>query len=434
MRLLGTRLNPCTRWGKALVFLLATACVDQGRDRRASGGAGSIVSGVGGATGTGGTFNGSTMDSGLPSDDDCDPNAAVADMRLGWNLGNGLDSVSTQPDTTAETGWGNPMVTADLFKLVAASGFGVVRIPVTWIGRFGPAPDYTISPTFLGHVEQIVKYALDQDLYVIINLHHDGGDGVSGKWINLVDSSGQVTAANTDQVKTQFSTIWAQIANHFQTYGKYLIFESMNEVGVRNGPTQAEFDVLNSLNQAFVDTVRASGGNNVGRCLVVPGFYTNINNTVAGFQAPTDAYGKLILSAHYYDPAGFAMSGTTHAWGRGNPGIDNWGQEDWLQSQVTALKVNYIDRGLPVIWGEYGAVNQTGYESYRRYYMEYVTKATHDAGIVPIVWDNNNWRGSGNDAFGFINRNNNTVAYPTIVNAMVNAVTSTYTLADVAKP
>jgi len=103
---------------------------------------------------------------------------------------------------------------------------------------------------------------------------------------------------------------------------------------------------------------------------VVPGYDTNIAYTVAGFVAPTDtSSGKLILSDHFYDPWTFAGSGATHTWGTGNPGIDSWGQEDWVVAEVAKLKSNYIDQGLPVIWGEYGAVNQTGYENYRRYYV-----------------------------------------------------------------
>ncbi len=447
MRSYRIRWSHCARWGIGFGILLTSGCVAQGEHTSASGGATNSVVGAsggtasGGATGSGGTFNDATEDSGLPIDADCVPSAAVADMRLGWNLGNSLDSYISSssstpvpPDLEAETVWGNPLVNADLFKLVAASGFGVVRIPITWFNRFGPAPDYTIHPTFMGRVEEIVKYALDQDLYVIINVHHDGGSNVQGRWINLVDSSGKVTSANTEQVTTQFTKIWAQIADHFKDYGKYLLFESMNEVGAPSGASPAVYGVLNGLNQAFVDTVRASGGNNVGRCLVVPGYNTNISQTLAGFEAPTDPYGKLILSAHYYDPWSFAGSGTTHVWGQGNPGADSSGQEDWVASQVSALKTHYIDKGLPVIWGEYGAVNQTGYENYRRYYMEYVTKVTHDAGIVPIVWDNNGWRGSGNDAFGFINREDNIVQYPTVVDAMIRAVTSSYALADVTKP
>lgn len=362
--------------------------------------------------------------------------AAVAAMNLGWNLGNSFDCPdATKSDTAVETTWGNPVVSADLIKAVASAGFGAVRIPVTWIGRFGPAPDYTIRTAFINRVEEVVKYVLDQNLYAIINIHHDGGYNVTGRWLTLVDSSGQVTAANTEQVKTQFTKLWSQIADHFKNYGDHLIFESMNEVMVDyKTPQAAYYAGINGLNQGFVDTVRATGGNNPDRCLIIPGYNTNIDSTVAGFITPTDtSAGKLILSDHYYDPFAFAGDATTHAWGMGNPGIDKSGQEDFVGGQIAKLKTTFIDKGLPMIWGEYGAVNQAGYETYRRYYMEYVTKAAHDAGIAPFVWDNGSAK-SGKDAFGFMNRQTNTVMVPTLLEAITRAATSSYSLAEVAKP
>jgi endoglucanase len=364
--------------------------------------------------------------------------AAVAAMNLGWNLGNSLDCTdASKADTVVETSWGNPVVTADLIKAVAAAGFGAVRIPVTWIGRFGPAPDYTISPTFINRVEEVVKYVLDANLYAIINIHHDGGYKVAGRWLTLVDiSSGLVTVANTEQVKTQFTKLWAQIADYFKDYDDHLIFESMNEVMVDyNPPLPAYYDGINGLNQAFVDTVRATGSNNTDRCLIVPGYNTNIDYTVvASFVAPQDtSEGRLIASDHYYDPMAFAGNATTHTWGAGAPGIDSYGQEDFVRRQIAKLKATFIDKGLPMILGEYGAVNQAGYENYRRYYMEYVTKVAHDAGIAPFVWDNGS-AGTGKDAFGFMNRKDNTILAPTIIDAMTRAATSSYSLADIAKP
>jgi len=237
-------------------------------------------------------------------------------MNLGWNLGNSLDcNDASKSDSAVETTWGNPVVTADLIQAVAAAGFGAIRIPVTWIGRFGAAPDYTLSATFINRVEQVVTYVLDQKLYAIINIHHDGGYNAPGEWLTLVDDKNQVTAANTDQVKTQFTKLWAQIADHFKNYDHHLIFESMNEVLVDyKTPQPAYYAGINGLNQAFVDTVRATGGNNPGRCLIVPGYNTNIDYTVAGFVTPKDtSAGKLILSDHYYDPFAFAGDATEAA-------------------------------------------------------------------------------------------------------------------------
>jgi endoglucanase len=386
----------------------------------------------GGASAVGGT----SAAAGSTGSAVCVAATAVANMKLGWNLGNSLDSVdASKSDTTVETAWGNPVITSSLIQAVASAGFGAVRIPVTWIGRCGSSPDYTISAAYINRVEEVINYVLKQNLYAIINIHHDGGNNVTGRWLTLVDSSGKVTTDHTTAVVTQFKKMWTQIADHFKDYDGHLIFESMNEVMVDyDTPQQSFYDVINQLNQAFVDTVRASGGNNPGRCLVVPGYNTNIDYTVAGFVSPKDtSSGKLILSDHYYDPYSFTGSAETHAWGTGNSGIDSWGQEDSVKTEIGKLKSTFIDKGLPVILGEYGAVNQSGYEKYRRYYVEYVTKAAHDAGIAPFIWDNGS-TSSGSDAFGLINRSNNTVQYPTIMEAIVRATTSNYALSDVAKP
>ena len=380
-----------------------------------SAGGSAPAAGAGGLSATGGTA-GSAGSTGATV---CVAQTAVANMKLGWNLGNSLDVPdASKSDTVVETAWGNPLITAELLKAVSAAGFGAVRIPVTWIGRMGPAPSYTLSSAFIGRVEQVVKYALDAGLYVIVNIHHL-----------------PATTANTTAVTSEFKALWAQISNRFTAYGDHLVFESMNEVMVDYGMPKPEYyTVINSLNQAFVDTVRATGGNNATRCLVVPGYNTNIDYTVAGFTLPKDtSTGKLILSDHYYDPFTFAGSAETHTWGTGNPGIDNWGQEDYVKTQMAKLKSTFIDKGVPMILGEYGAVNQAGYENYRRYYLEYVTKAAHDVGITPFYWDNGG-KNSGRDGFGLIDRANNTVLYPTVLQALTRAVTSNYALADVSKP
>lgn len=407
-----------------------------GNDAADSGGAGAGAGGAGAGGASNGASGATSSSAGSSGAGVCVATTAVANMKIGWNLGNSLDSAdASKPDTTVETAWGNPPVTPALIDAVAKAGFGVVRIPVTWIGRFGPAPDYTISPTYVARVAEVVDYVLDAGLYAIINLHHDGAQGLAGEWISLVNASGQVDPAHDARVIAQFEKIWAQVADRFKNYGERLIFESMNEIKVGyDAPLPAYLEQVNRLNAAFVSTVRATGGNNPSRCLVVPGYNTNIDHTLAGFVAPPDpSPGKLILSAHFYDPWSYAGAGMTHAWGAGAPGVDTWGQEDWVRSVVMKLKAAYIDKGLPVIWGEYGAVNQTGYENYRRYYMEYVTKATHDAGIVPIYWDNG-FDGSGEEAFGLMDRASNGVLHPDVLEAMMRAVTSSYELADIEKP
>ncbi|MBN2801962.1 MAG: cellulase family glycosylhydrolase [Deltaproteobacteria bacterium] len=374
-----------------------------------------------------------TVDSDTGSDTDPDMTAAqiVADMNIGWNLGNSLDAEGS------ETAWNNPIVTRELINAVAAEGFGAVRIPVTWAPHIGPGPNYTIDANWMNRVDEVVGYVLDAGMYAIINLHHDGADAYTAvEWITLNDASGNVTYANNLAVEQKFTTVWTQIADHFKNHSQHLIFESMNEIHDGYGdPQSVYYDIINNLNQVFVDVVRGTGANNSSRALIVPGYNTNINYTVAGFQLPDDsAANKLILTVHYYDPWTFAGEGSTTVWGAAYPGSDDFGQEDYVITQFNKLKTTYIDKGTPVILGEYGAVNVTGYENYRRYYMEYVTKAAHDRGIAPIYWDNGG-TGSGADNFGLISRYSPySELFSDILDAMMRAATSSYSINDISTP
>jgi endoglucanase len=354
----------------------------------------------------------------------------LAEMSLGWNLGNSLDV----PD--GETAWGNPPATPELLRTVAKAGFDLVRIPVTWTPHTGPAPHYVIESSWLERVDEVVGYARAAGLYSIINLHHDGADGFQGvEWLTLNDANGNTTEENNAAVRARFVAVWTQIANHFSDYGEELLFESMNEIHDGYGtPDPRHFTFINDLNQQFVNLVRGSGGNNPKRHLVVPGYNTNIEHTVKGFELPTDsAASRLILSVHYYDPYLFALQAKTHTWGSASAGRDDWGQEDHVVAQFDKLKSNFIDQGVPVLLGEYGATHQVGFEDYRRYYVEYVTKAAVDRGIVPVYWDNGG-RGSGGENFGLIDRHTNSVLHPKLLEAMQRAATSSYSLSEIVLP
>jgi endoglucanase len=354
----------------------------------------------------------------------------IAKHKLGWNLGNSFDAPQS------ETAWGNPAVTRELIQAVAASGFDLVRIPVTWTLHTGPAPDFSIDPTFLERVAEVVGYVRDAGMYAIINVHHDGADGFTQvEWLTLNDGGGALTLANNQAVQARFVAVWRQIAAKFAGHGEELLFESMNEIHDGYGkPDPRYFTIINGLNQAFVELVRASGGNNAQRHLVVPGYNTNIDHTLAGFVLPTDPTpGRLIVSVHYYDPYLFALQAQKNTWGKASPGNDGWGQEDFVVTQFDKMKAHFIDRGVPVIIGEYGACYQQGFEDYRRYYMEYVTKAAVDRGMLPIYWDNGA-EGSGGEKFGLFSRSNYTPLHPKLLEAMMRAAKSSYKLSDIAPP
>lgn len=396
-----------------------------------SSGTTSAVTATGGAGGGGGqsTTVTSSTTGGTPGTDGTSAEL-IGSIALGWNLGNSLDV----PE--GETAWGNPVVSASLLAAVKAAGFGLVRIPVTWSLSIGPGPEYTIDPARLARVSEVVGYAQSAGLVAIINLHHDGADEYDGvEWLTLNDVGGNISEANNSAVRAQFERVWIQIADYFKDHDHGLLFESMNEIhDGYDAPDPAYYDIINDLNQAFVDIVRASGGNNPTRHLVVPGYNTNIDYTLEGFEVPNDPTSdRLILSVHYYDPWDYAGAATTNTWGASSPGSDSWGQEDHVVTKFDALKSAYVDQGLPVIIGEYGAVQQNGFEDYRRYYMEYVTKAARDRGILPIYWDNGG-PGSGEDAFGLFDRSSEQVLHPDVLAAMMRAATEDYTLDQVALP
>jgi aryl-phospho-beta-D-glucosidase BglC (GH1 family) len=281
-----------------------------------------------------------------------------------------------------------------------------------------------------------VGYAKAAGLHAIINVHHDGADNFKEvEWITLNDAQGNTTPENNAVVRARFVTVWAQIAKHFAQHGEQLLFESMNEIHDGYGqPDPRHFDFINELNQAFVKLVRESGGNNDKRHLIVPGYNTNIDHTLAGFKLPADPTpNKLILSVHYYDPYLFALQAKTHTWGTASPGRDDWGQEDFVVKQFDKLKASYVDKGIPVLVGEYGATHQAGFEDYRRYYMEYVTKAAVDRKLVPVYWDNGG-KSSGGENFALMDREKNSVLHPQLMEAMLRAAKSSYKLSDVALP
>lgn len=390
--------------------------------------AGGSAPGTGGIPGAGGSAEGSGG-SGDPGSFPSAPDL-VKSFKLGWNLGNSLDA----PES--ETAWGNPTITPALLQAVKAAGFGAVRIPVTWSLHMGPGPNFTIEPAFLARVAEVVGYAKAAGLPAIINIHHDGADGMAGvEWLTLNDSQGGVTEQNSNAVRERFVAVWKQVADYFKDHDAGLIFESMNEIhDGYDAPDPRYYDIITDLNQVFVDLVRSSGGNNAKRCLVVPGYNTNIDYTLAGFEKPSDPTSdRLILSVHFYDPWPYAGEGNTHTWGSASPGSDSWGQESHVVSQYDKLKAAYVDKGLPMIVGEYGAVHQEGYENYRRYYMEYVTKAVIDRGMVPFYWDNGG-KNSGPDGFALFDRKDASVVQPTILAAMIKAVTEDYSLGEIPLP
>ncbi|MDF2845225.1 MAG: Cellulase [Herbinix sp.] len=351
----------------------------------------------------------------------------VTAMGAGWNLGNALEANSN--GTPSETAWGNPTITKALITAVKNAGFKTIRIPVSYLSYIGASPNYTINSTWLARVKEVVDYAYSQGLYVIINVHGDGYNTVTGGWL-LCNGSDQTT------IKAKYTKVWQQIANTFKDYDEHLIFESMNEVfdGTYNTPNTTYYSNINAYNQIFVDTVRQTGGNNSSRWLLIPGWNTDINYTVGsyGFQMPTDTYRssvvpstqkRIMVSVHYYAPWDFCgeESMTITQWGASSTDSSKkstWGQEDFLTSQFNSLYTKFTSQGYPVVIGEFGSIDKSN-ASYRAAFAFAVSKASKQYGCVPVVWDNGY---NGTYGFGLFNRSTNAVTQSTIINSIISGL------------
>jgi endoglucanase len=329
-------------------------------------------------------------------------------MAPGWNLGNSLEA------SPNETGWGNPVVSQALLTAVKAAGFKSVRIPVAW-AQHADAND-NISAAWMARVTEVVGYARNAGLYTIINIHWDGG------WM-------QPTFARQAFVNARLTKFWTQIANNFRNHDDYLLFAGTNEVMFEGdyGPPTLEYRTVQSgFNQVFVNAVRATGGNNAKRHLVVQAFNTNIDHASSYFTLPSDpAANRLFLEVHYYDPFNFSINERSSIWQWGSIATDpaateTWANEAYADAQFRKLKSRFIDAGIPVLLGEYGAITRTEHDptgAYRKYWAQYITRAAFQHGVVPVWWDNGYL---GNRQMGLFNRSTGAQGFPDVIRAIVN--------------
>ncbi|MEO5493262.1 MAG: glycoside hydrolase family 5 protein [Sphingomonas sp.] len=340
-------------------------------------------------------------------------------MAPGWNLGNSLEAIGSgaQPATSSqETAWGNPPVTQELLNAVKSAGFNSVRIPVAWSQYTDAAGN--ISPAWMARVTDVVTYARNAGLYVIINIHWDGG------WM-------QPTYAEQGAVNAKLTRLWAQIANNFKGQDGHLLFAGTNEVMVTNlyaAPTAEHCAVQNSFNQTFVNAVRATGGNNATRYLVVQTFNTGIDYGMGcNLTLPSEsAANRLMIEVHYYDPYNFALNEKSKVWQWGSiaaepNATETSASEAHADAQFDKMKVNFIDKGIPVILGEYSAIGRTEYDPagmYRTYWDKYITLSAYRRGLVPMYWDNGY---ISNHATGLFDRTKAKIAFPDTVKAIIEA-------------
>lgn len=313
----------------------------------------------------------------------------VEDMTFGWNLGNTLDVCQADRDGDGkvnehveagekvdETLWGNPKATKELFTSLKKNGVNAVRIPVTWRDHMDRKGN--IDKEWMDRVQQVVDYAYSQGMYVIINVHHDGGgDPKFGAWI--IEESQK----DYNTFLKKYKNVWKQIAERFKNYSDYLIFESMNEVGfdtLYNKNKADAYNLINKINQDFVDIIRATGGNNAKRHLLIAGYYTDIERTCDSlYKMPDDKAGRCILSVHYYTPWDFCTCDIKHTWGTKS-------EVRQMETLIGKMKKNFVDKGIPVIIGEYAASGSD--LSSCIFFIEKLNKLCSDYGIATFIWDN----------------------------------------------
>jgi len=323
----------------------------------------------------------------------------VAKVKIGWNLGNTLDG------SPNETSWGNPKTTKEMITTIKNAGFNTIRIPVSWSSHAPKSSNYAINPTWMSRVKEVVDYAVDNNLYIILNSHHD--NGIFKLYNNEIEDS-----------KTALKSIWTQIANTFKDYDYNLIFEGLNEPRTINseaewnGGTSEERNNLNALHQLFVDTVRETGGNNEKRILMVPTYAASASsNAVSALTIPNDPQNdvkKIIVSIHSYVPNNFTFPwGNAKTWSKSNSS-----DTSSIISFFNSANSTFVSKGIPVIAGEFGAVNKNN-ENARAEWAEYYVSYGKSKKIPCILWDNGSFSGEG-ELFGFLNRGNNTLPYPKV--------------------
>ena len=325
----------------------------------------------------------------------------VADMKMGWNLGNTLDSVGGTA-LQSERAWGNPTTTQEMIDEVLAQGFNVIRIPVTWEGHFGDGPDYSIHEIWMNRIQEVVDYAYDKGAYVILNMHHEDWHFPSEE--------------NKEEASEMITALWTQTAERFKDFDEHLIFEGLNEPRKKgtvyewNGGDEEGREVVNHFMQVFVDAVRATGGNNTYRHLMVCGYAASSSTeALESIVLPKDD--RLIVSVHAYTPYNFALN---------TAGTDQFTDAQDIDKLMEDIQKIFLDKGIPVIIGEFGAMNKENEAERVKWATYYLSKAK-EIGVPCVWWDNNAFEGSGEN-FGLFNRRELNWPYPDLLKAMQEAV------------
>lgn len=331
----------------------------------------------------------------------------TADMGVGWNLGNTMDA-----SPKGETGWGNPMTTQAMIDAIRQKGFKSIRIPTTWYPHLGPAPEFSIDTAWMNRVETILNYAFKNDMYVILNLHHeDFSKKHTGTWLNP-------TRTDLQKVEKQLVKVWTQIAKQFKTYGDHLIFETMNEPRVLGTPeewtggTSEGREAVNQLNVKALRAIRSTGGNNAKRFVMCPAYAANSGAVALEAYVVPDNDPRVIVSIHNYGPYSFCMQ---------VPGTNTWGSEAdkrAIDNDMDYYYKSFISKGIAVVIGEWGSIDKKN-ASERAVHAAYFARAAAKRKIATLWWDNGLISREG---FALFNRRNLNWFFPEVADSIVQSV------------
>ncbi len=312
----------------------------------------------------------------------------VKEMGIGINLGNTFEATYNKDNTVNgyETGWGSPTITQEMIQGMADEGFGVLRIPVAWSNMMDFDKDYEINADYMARVKEVTEWALDADMYVIVNIHWDGG-----WWEDF--------PTDTDECMHRYERMWQQICDGFAEYDDHVMFESLNEEGGWSSvwdqwsgtqeQKEQSYGLLNEINQTFVDLVRSQDNNNAERHLLIAGYTTDIDLTCDSlFEMPDDPLNRCAVSVHYYSPSSFAIAEENTTWTTPRTFWGTGADYTELKTQMNKLKTTFIDNGIPVIIGECASASRLNKEASElvRYNLAVIGEAV-DNGLCPIIWD-----------------------------------------------
>ena len=349
----------------------------------------------------------------------------VENMKIGWVLGNTFDAYTDEnraDEMSYESYWCGIETTKEMIDAVKAAGFETIRIPVSWHNHVSDDGSYTISEAWLNRVQEVVDYAMDNDMYIILNIHHDNSTSYM-----------YPSQEYMEQSKAYVGSIWSQVAERFADYDEHLILESLNEprlvgtnyewwLDLNNQECVEAVQCINELNQLFVDTVRASGGHNADRYLLVPGYDASLQGaTNQYFELPQDTDGnqnKILVEVHAYTPYSFALqgpgeSGSTNQWS-----VDRAASTSEIDSTMDALYEKYVKNGIGVVIDEFGARDKDNNIQARTDFATYYIAAARARGITCCWWDNNAFSGNGEN-FGIFRRIVSQFLYPELVEGMM---------------